>query len=585
MAAPPQRQDSEESVSSDDEEEFEDFLPGLEKLIDETSPLTLEQIEEQEKIIRALERQYERQQKVEANKKVIREREQFLHVHGTLGAERVIDAVMLMKAVQMLHQDMRVCVLNLNFLKRLQTRALYMFLKDSVMKQIELSENLRNMKTQVFLKIQEEDADEVDQIKMMDDLNSYAEDWPLFVITDETCKEVERIDNAVDVLTLENRRFHFWSSSSFAYGTPKAAARHRLALSRPFPPAIKQVMDMIDIDDDDLDVGVRHKAPIRRVMYPFLGLPTYTVRKNLDKLKVFLISHNKTHLERDVWDCKECGHELANYLKDAIKLGEPGLKYNDVFIVGHLEQFESKVTISNFAQSLIARDINIGQQFCRRAVRIQDILDTMNVVVVSDSISMRGVDKQIAIIIPNPRGEKMQQRVEHERQRQLERAKREREDKEIGDTIPDDATPFQNPKSADVDDEDVLYIRDFRTGDVKDGIPEYKKDDKRENENPEEGGEAAGDVRRKRKEEREEEEELSEDEEHPKPSGRRKTEDLRFSEAAHQSMLRRAINSMSRQDKELILDVLADAPSHAVLFHFAEDEYSGLTDDNSDRIH
>lgn len=89
--------------------------------------------------------------------------------------------------------------------------------------------------------IQEEDADEVDRQEMLDDLIDIAEDSPLFVITDETCKEAERIDEAIFDLTRPDSRFHFWSSSAFAHGTPGAARRYRLATQRVCPPTIKQV--------------------------------------------------------------------------------------------------------------------------------------------------------------------------------------------------------------------------------------------------------------------------------------------------------------------------------------------------------
>lgn len=88
---------------------------------------------------------------------------------------------------------------------------------------------------------QEEDADEVDRQQMLDELTDTAEDHPLFVITDETCKEAERIDEAITDLTKSDARFHFWSSSAFAHGTPGAARRYRLDTQRLCPYTIKQV--------------------------------------------------------------------------------------------------------------------------------------------------------------------------------------------------------------------------------------------------------------------------------------------------------------------------------------------------------
>lgn len=543
----------------------EEFIPEMEKIKDETSPLTLRQQAEEERIVRYLAHEYRRQVDVEANKKVLRLREQFLHVHGTLGAERVVDAVVVMKAVQMLEQGMKVCVLNLNFLKRLQTLGLYRFLKERTMRK---SDDLKKLRNMVFLRIQEEDADDIDRKVMMTELIDFAEDWPLFVITDESCKEVERIDDAVFDLTKNNRRFHFWSTSSFSHGSPDEVGRHRLALHLNCPPPIQQVMDMIDIDDDDLDVGGGHKAPLRRVYCPLpVRGPDYNIRKHLETLKVHLISHSKSHLEPDVWECRECGVKLADYLNNVIELGKPGLKQNDVFIVGHIDRFESKVSISGLQWSLLKNNIESEAPFCRRAVRIQDILATMSGVVVSDSISMRGVDKRIVIIIPNPREKKVQERVELEMKRKLEREERDAEDQRIAALLPEDAEPFEKPKAISDQDEELFYLRPLLTGETMDGIPNYRKR-KRADEVEDEDGKA----------EVTDNEELSEDEidynEQPKrPQKKRRQEEIRFSQSAHQSVLRRAVNSMSRADKDMILDVFTDAPRHAVLFHFAQDDY------------
>ncbi|KAL8598694.1 hypothetical protein ACOMHN_033258 [Nucella lapillus] len=545
----------------------EEFIPEMEKIKNEESPLTDRQQEEQRRIVRFLGREYAVQNKVEGNKKVLRLREQFLHVHGTLGGERKVDAVTVLKAVQMLEQGMRVCVLNLNFLKRLQTLGLYCFLKEQAMRKTSDPEKLRKM---VFLQIQEEDADDVDRKVMMTDLNDFAEDWPLFVITDETCKEVERIDDAITDLTKLNRRFHFWSSSSFAHGTPDEVNRYRLSQRLPPPPPIQQVMDMIDIDDDELDIGGRHRLPIRRMFYPLPPMgPDYNIREHLDTLKVHLISHNRTHLERDVWECRECGIKLAEYLNNIIELGKPGLKNNEVFIVGHINRFESKVEISGMQWSLLENDIESEAPFCRRAVRIQDILDTMSGMVVSDSISMRGVDKQIVIIIPNPREKKVQDRVEIEMRRRQARMQRDAEDARLAALIPEEVETFEKPKPniADKDDEEVLYLRPLLTGDSMDGIHNYRKRKR---------------ARREKDEDQNltDREELSEDEiDYDEAINQtkkkiRRPEEIRFTQGAHQSVLRRAVNSMSRADKDMILDVFTDAPRHAVLFHFAHDDFN-----------
>jgi hypothetical protein len=91
----------------------------------------------------------------------------------------------------------------------------------------------------------EEDADEEDRKVMMDFLQDKAEDAPLFIITDETCKEPERIDDAIRDLTSKRARFHFWSSSGYAHGTPDSSQRYRVATSLEPPHNIKQVVENI----------------------------------------------------------------------------------------------------------------------------------------------------------------------------------------------------------------------------------------------------------------------------------------------------------------------------------------------------
>lgn len=95
----------------------EHFVPGLEKITDEKSELTQKQKEEEEKILKALHAEYVAQKNVQTNKSILRLRSQFVHVHGTLGGEISVDAVIAMKGAQMAEHGMTVYVLNLNFLK------------------------------------------------------------------------------------------------------------------------------------------------------------------------------------------------------------------------------------------------------------------------------------------------------------------------------------------------------------------------------------------------------------------------------------------------------------------------------------
>lgn len=104
------------NVGDEPEQEFI-LVEGLEKIKDETSELTDAQKEEEKKIVGLLNTEYQGQKDEQTNKSIMRLRQQFVHVHGTLGGERAVDAVMAMKGAQMAQHGMTVCVLNLNFLK------------------------------------------------------------------------------------------------------------------------------------------------------------------------------------------------------------------------------------------------------------------------------------------------------------------------------------------------------------------------------------------------------------------------------------------------------------------------------------
>lgn len=545
------------------------FIKGLEKIKDESSPLTSEQQKEQEKIIKLLSDEYNTQKNEQSNKSILRKRNRFVHLHGTLGGERTVDAVIAMKGKEMAENGMQVAVLNLNFLKRLQTRALYVFLKDDL---------LKNVKSKVFLKIQEEDADEVDQREMMDYFQDKSEDAPLFIITDETCKEAERIDEVVTDLTNKEARFHFWSSSAFAHGTPDASQRFRLATKYECPPPIKQVMDIIDIDDDDVDITGPHHVPLRRVIFPYdpnRENKDENIRKHLDKLPVCLISHNRKHREPDVWECEICGKILAEYLSDEIMIGEPGLDHNEVFIVGSIQRFESSVSISGLQVSLLDKDIVSEVLFCRRSVRIQDILKTMNKVVVSDSVSMRGVDKKIVIIIPSPREKDQQEQIEKELKSNEDKDSKYKQEKEMQA----DSEDFKKPIPISKEDEDVLYRRPSLRDDPPDGADEYLQPDlinPQQIKNREQGGKRIEGKIQNKDSESDDDSDVNDnfdlDPSNPK-TPERKPYRMRYSVATHQSLLRRAINSLGRFDKDMILDLFMDAPRHAVLFHFAEDDF------------
>ncbi|KAK7089497.1 uncharacterized protein [Littorina saxatilis] len=579
------------NVGDEPEQEFI-LVEGLEKIKDETSELTDAQKEEEKKIVGLLNTEYQGQKDEQTNKSIMRLRQQFVHVHGTLGGERAVDAVMATKGAQMAQHGMTVCVLNLNFLKRLQTRALFTFVKENLLKEDPKAYAL------VFLKIQEEDADEVDRKSMLDDLQDKAEDAPLFVLTDETCKEAERIDDVITDLTQTKARFHFWSSSAFAHGTPDAARRYRLASQQECPATVRQVMDMIDIDDDDVDITGPHHVPLRRVIFPFSDgdKNQYNIRLHLDELPVRLISHNRTHEERDVWECEKCGQLLATYLHDDIGIGKTGLDFNEVFIVGSIKRFESSVSISGLQVSLLDKDIVSEVLFCRRAVKIQDILKTMNKIVVSDSVSMRGVDKKIVIVIPSPREKEQQEQIEKEMRERKQREEQEEKEMQLAEEqraaekerLEKELAIFPRPIPINPDDEDVLcrrehkddpdsaneFIRKDPVSGTLEGNEEEEEDDEDSEEKDDEDEEEEGDL-----------ENLSDDdvdfsaipeEEIPLPPRRPRFHELparlRYSAASHQGLLRRAINSLNRFDKDMILDLFTDAPRHAVVFHFAEDD-------------
>nr|KAG5705422.1 hypothetical protein BaRGS_004549 [Batillaria attramentaria] len=175
-----------------------------------------------------------------------------------------------------------------------------------------------------FLKVCiEEDADEEDREALVDDFLDLSEDFPLFVITDETCQEPERLDPVIPDLATKDSRFHFWSSSAYAHGTPDIARRYRLATHHTVSAPIKLVMDMIDIDDDDVDITGPHHVPLRRIVWPDEGRGKGNVMAHLEKLPVKMISH-RNHEERDVWQCEPCGQLLAEYLLDDLELGVYG---------------------------------------------------------------------------------------------------------------------------------------------------------------------------------------------------------------------------------------------------------------------
>ena len=247
--------------------------------------------------------------------------------------------------------------------------------------------------------------------------------------------------------------------------------------------------------------------------------------------------------------------------------GKPGLKNKEVFIVGSIDRFETKIEIRGMQVSLLDKDILSEVLFCRRAVRIQDILKTMDKVVVSDSISMRGVDKKIVIIIPSPRRKKEQSRIEREL----------REEKKTIASGERYTTPkFEEPIPYDPEDEVVMYRREAQEDDIPEDYDKYRKK-KTEESSKEEDQSVKKEKPRKAYDAEVERlfEDVSDDDDTfppPKPPNKRSGR-KRYTFGNQPSVLRRAVNSLGREDKDMILDIFTDAPRHAVVFHFAEDEH------------
>lgn len=259
--------------------------------------------------------------------------------------------------------------------------------------------------------------------------------------------------------------------------------------------------------------------------------------------------------------------------------------------MGSIQRFESSVSISGLQVSLLDRDVVSEVLFCRRAVRIQDILKTMNKVVVSDSVSMRGVDKKIVIIIPSPREKEQQEQIEQELKEMKDREDRESKESEeraaqeasmpppsplIGDS------GFKKPVPINREDEEVLYQRKPFPGDKPDGADEDMNiaDPVAGNrQKVKKQGDGDGDDNDGNIGDDDDSDSLSDIEEDDFDLDiqlRPRTIDharMRYNPAAHQSLLRRAINTLNRFDKDMILDLFTDAPLHAVIFHFADDDY------------
>jgi hypothetical protein len=168
----------------------------------------------------------------------------------------------------------------------------------------------------------------------------------------------------------------------------------------------------------------------------------------------------------------------------------------------------------------------------------------------------------------------------------------------------DEVDVYKPPVPLNHDDEVVLYRRPLLARDPPDGADSFQQPDRpnsptvedaERKEKVEKEGEGEGPKKEQPEEEDDDDVEdvLDEGEEETMDNEPPSEEDLelhkilaeeeqkkdtrpsriRYSAASHQSLLRRAINSLGRFDKDMILDLFMDAPRHAVLFHFAEDDY------------
>nr|KAG5705423.1 hypothetical protein BaRGS_004550 [Batillaria attramentaria] len=155
------------------------------------------------------------------------------------------------------------------------------------------------------------------------------------------------------------------------------------------------------------------------------------------------------------------------------------------------------VSISGLQVALLERDINSEVLFCRRTVKIEDVLKTMNRVVLSDSVSVRGVDKAVVV----------------------------------------------GP-----DDEIILYQRKGKPGEQID------------DENEEEGGVSGQQT-------------ATGDQQVPMETGEGDADDEVDDDDDDDFELDYWRRRKPPRNKDMILDLFTDAPKHAVLFHFAEDDF------------
>ncbi|KAK7106033.1 uncharacterized protein [Littorina saxatilis] len=127
-----------------------------------------------------------------------------------------------------------------------------------------------------------------------------------------------------------------------------------------------------------------------------------------DGLEVFLIahgSHERAH--EDVWYCKECGNELADYLTKVLKIttsktqqvmSENHLKCHDVMIVATQNSFQFSLPIAGFMAAMKKRKLKVAVNVTREEGKTA-ITDEDTILIV-DMTSVHGLERAVIIVVP-----------------------------------------------------------------------------------------------------------------------------------------------------------------------------------------
>ncbi|KAK7106016.1 hypothetical protein V1264_017322 [Littorina saxatilis] len=127
-----------------------------------------------------------------------------------------------------------------------------------------------------------------------------------------------------------------------------------------------------------------------------------------DGLPVFLIAHGSHEkANEDVWYCKECGMELADYLTKVLKIGTPEdqqvmsdvpLKCQDVMIVATQNSFQFSLPIAGFMLAMKKRKLKVAVNTTREEGKTA-ITDEDTILIV-DMTSVHGLERAVIVVVP-----------------------------------------------------------------------------------------------------------------------------------------------------------------------------------------